>query len=439
MKNVVPFFCLFCRGADGIGMALFYLFVFNDDKMYMNHTLHTNTFHIENLALDQLFFAFLERIFLMLCGDVHSNPGPITKANTLSVVHNNICSLRNKIDLVFTELHNFDIITISETWFHESIPIDQTIIPGYSYPVRRDRSGWGGVAIYVKDHLVCIPRPDLEVTDLEAVWIETKINQDSLLVGCFYRPPNAKVQYWSLIEESISKASNSPHKFVVLGDFNDDCTERPSAHLSRLMTMNNLQQLVTEPTRRKINVNGIETATRIDLILTPCPNIVHKVGVLPPIDSDHCCTFIEIADNRLNSQTLSFKRKLYNYSKLDDVKYIDMLNQTDWMDIVTTLPLDEAADTFSEKLMEIVSKCVPIKIIKVRENDAPWMTEEIRTFAAKKLRIHTIAKILNSAWCWNLFRRIRNDLTTLIRKRKEDYMSELENRINDSNNFDNKD
>ena len=76
-----------------------------------------------------------------------------------------------------------------------------------------------------------------------------------------------------------------------------------------------------------------------------------------------------------------------------------MLNQTDWIDIVTTLPLDEAADTFSEKLMEIVSKCVPIKIIKVRENDAPWMTEEIRIFAAKKLRIHTIAKILNSAWC----------------------------------------
>ena len=36
----------------------------------------------------------------------------------------------------------------------------------------------GGVAIYVKNNLFCKPRPDLQVNGLEAVWVETKINQE---------------------------------------------------------------------------------------------------------------------------------------------------------------------------------------------------------------------------------------------------------------------
>ena len=192
VMNILPFICLFLRRVDGIDMALIYLFALGDDKLNANPTLHTKTFRKVTSTLDQPISVFREHIFLMLCGDVHPNPGPQTKESTLSIVHNNICSLRNKIDLVYAELNKFDIITISETWFHESIPIDQITMQGYTNPVRRDRSGYGGVAIYVKNNLFCKPRPDLEVTDLEAVWIETKVNQDSLLVGCFYRPPDPK-------------------------------------------------------------------------------------------------------------------------------------------------------------------------------------------------------------------------------------------------------
>ena len=88
--------------------------------------------------------------------------------------------------------------------------------------------------------------------------------------------------------------------------------------------------------------------------------------------------------------------------------------------------------------MYTVNQCVPTKIIKVRENDAPWMNQDIRSLAAKKLRIHTFAKHLDSVWCWALFRRIRNKLTTSIRNRKQEYLLELENRVNDGNNFGNK-
>ena len=66
-------------------------------------------------------------------------------------------------------------------------------------PIRLDRplnhSG-GGVAIYMKRHLYCKHRPDLHVPGLEAIWTETKINKETMLIGSFYRQPSATVDYW---------------------------------------------------------------------------------------------------------------------------------------------------------------------------------------------------------------------------------------------------
>ena len=273
----------------------------------------------------------------------------------------------------------------------------------------------------------------MAVQGLEAVWVETKLNQDTLLIGCFYRAPDMNVRYWDLIEESISKAYRTPHKFIVIGDFNADCTVRPPPHLQRIMNMNNLHQLVSDPTRYED-----ETSTMIDLILTPSPDIIHKVGVLPSIQSDHCAPYLEITNSRSTCHTLTFKRKLYNYNKIDENKYIDLLQRVDWNDIITTLSLDEAAAKFSERIMNAVDQCVPNKIVSIRENDEPWFTNDIRTLCEKKLKIHTLAKRLNSVWCWNLFKRIRNELTDIIRDRKEEYKLELEKRVNDKGNFGNK-
>ena len=220
---------------------------------------------------------------------------------------------------------------------------------------------------------ICKPRPDLAVQDLEAFWIETRLNQDMLLIGCFYRPPNINVKYSDLIEESISKANNTPYKFIVTGDFNADCTKRPPPHLSRIMAMNNLHQLVSSPTRYEN-----DRSTTIDLILTPSTDIVNKVGVLPAIDSDHCAPYLEVSDNKLTLHNFTFKRKLYNYSKLDEQKYIDFLQRADWNEIITIASLDTAAEKFSEQLMSIVNQCVPVKIIHIKSNDEYLFTNNIR-------------------------------------------------------------
>ena len=174
-------------------------------------------------------------LLLILCGDVHPNPGPPNPEPThsISIVHNNICSLQQKVPYVEAELTNFDIITLSETWLHDQFPKEKLDIKGYQPIIRLDRSdsAHGGVAIYVRDNLYCKHRPDLNVPYLEAVWIETKLNQEPLLVGCFYKSTRELVSYFDLIDESIRLALSTRHKVIILGGFNSDCLGNTHRHI----------------------------------------------------------------------------------------------------------------------------------------------------------------------------------------------------------------
>ena len=211
--------------------------------------------------------------------------------------------------------------------------------------------------------------------------METKVNQDTLLIGCFYRPPDARVGYWDLIDDSLNKAGRTPHKLLILGDFNTDINLVPSRHLSRIMHLNNLVQIIKEPTRYTDN-----SATLIDLILTTFPDLVQLSGVLPPVHSDHCCPFIKTKCNV--SKNASFKRTIYNYRKLDIDRFKDILRSIDWNETISKDCIDEAAESLTNKLLNTAKQCMPSKKVKNRDSDAPWMTEEIRKLIGKKLIIH---------------------------------------------------
>ena len=80
------------------------------------------------------------------------NPGPAqSNKKNLKIVHNNVCSLLPKLDLINNELHEYDIICISESHLDKSITDDQIKLYWFHKPIRlhRNRHG-GGVTIYIK-------------------------------------------------------------------------------------------------------------------------------------------------------------------------------------------------------------------------------------------------------------------------------------------------
>lgn len=81
---------------------------------------------------------------------------------------------------------------------------------------------------------------------------------------------------------------------------------------------------------------------------------------------------------------------------------------------------------------------MPIKKVTIRENSPPWLNNHILTLREEKNRIHYLAKHANTPTLWALFRKARNSYTDAIRKQKQKYTQNLDNRISNKANFGNK-
>ena len=78
-----------------------------------------------NVLLFCSVLALLTLHFLLLqSGDIHPNPGPSSVASDTSdssFVHYNVHSIVPKLDILSSELSEFDILAFSETWLNPTI------------------------------------------------------------------------------------------------------------------------------------------------------------------------------------------------------------------------------------------------------------------------------------------------------------------------------
>ena len=147
----------------------------------------------------------------------------------LLFLHSNVRSLLPKIP----ELHHFlarsraAVFVASETWLDSSVNDGEAAVPGFQI-IRRDRNrNGGGVAVYIRNDIAFNVRPDLEVDDLEATWVEILLPKTKgiLVCGC-YRPPSDS-SFISKLEQSLSKIGPGG-EFFVMGDMNMDLNKGSS-------------------------------------------------------------------------------------------------------------------------------------------------------------------------------------------------------------------
>ena len=102
------------------------------------------------------YFELLLIMALLLIAGVERNPGPASESSVssnpshtnkeqlivdkFSIVHYNVQSLGNKIDLIESELCRFDVICISETWLDDRTSDEDIRIDNFKL-FRRDRPG----------------------------------------------------------------------------------------------------------------------------------------------------------------------------------------------------------------------------------------------------------------------------------------------------------
>jgi hypothetical protein len=361
---------------------------------------------------------------ILLCGDIHLNPGPNTKSITnLKLCHCNIRSIAtdlSKLDHIRSSfVPEFNLICLTETWLSDRNPTTNYILNGYQIPFRRDRmdnSGYGGIMVWAADHINIRRRSDLEINEIEALWLEVKVKNTSYLLCTTYRPPNIMNDFWEGLSMSISTAlETGARNLIIVGDLNADPNSHQWQHLENLCKCFNLKVMINEPTRITKR-----TRTILDQFLTNIPQLFSVVNVDPPVSyNDHCTISAHI--NTVIKPVPPYRRIMWIYKDVNFDCFRDELSKKfDDFD-PTKFSIDEATEIWSTKFMETAKKAIPCKNVLIRTNDQPWFNGNLRKLLRKKNRYHRHAKFYNTDAAWDNFKLMRNLYFYEIKQAKKLY------------------
>ena len=133
------------------------------------------------------------------------------------------------------------------------------------------------------------------------------------------------------------------------------------------------------------------------------------------------------------------KRKIWLYNQGNYDLYRTKLAAVNWDDLLNVNDsVDNNEEKLTNKLLEICSQIIPNRTITVRQNDLPWITNNIRKAMRKRDRLRRKLKLNNNLYNKNKYKKIRNEVVNLLRNAKRNYHNDLCNKIK-SNKFASKD
>ena len=158
--------------------------------------------------------------------DIHSNSGPNSDGiHSLSIVHLNTSSIRNKLEFLPNLVESFQIACFTETHLDADVSSSNLILESFDEPLRKDRTHYGGgILVHLSNLLKCNRRHDLESPNIETIWVEIKLKDLNSLLCCMYRSDfNASQSLFiNEIQNSIEIALDYTSHVILTGDINTD-------------------------------------------------------------------------------------------------------------------------------------------------------------------------------------------------------------------------
>ena len=289
----------------------------------------------------------------------------ILSANVRSCLHKlddiRLCALSKKAN----------IVCITETWLHASIPDSICDITNYSLhrADRPDRKG-GGAATWISNAIahsrVNIPlhKPDF----IDCVWLHLH-HTNTLLIN-MYIPPTPAVQHLDAINSYIIDSvdwfvnSHASCSIILCGDLNRFDTDNICLHLD-------LNNLVTVPTRG--------TAILDFLLISTVVSHLYNVSVCAPISSsDHNSIVCTSMYPNLNPD-LPTTHKVYDLRQSHIANFVNAVNSIDWTLLYKSdLSVNLKCSIFHDTLSDCFSATIPVQDIPMSGNEPPWFTPRLK-------------------------------------------------------------
>lgn len=354
-----------------------------------------------------------------------------------AVISSNIRSLYNKLDefqtLLFSLECSFDIICITESWLTAST-INMSSLNNYRmFNVTRSETRGGGVAVYVRDKYESsvIDMVSHCMDHIESIFVKCIYHNRIIIVGSIYRPPNGDIDsFIETMEELLMKLSRIPHnKLYIGGDFNLNLlnyeSDNDCLRFLNLMSSNSLYPLITKPTR----ICG-DSHTLLDNIFTGDP-VHYSCGIILSDISDHYPVFSIFNDVFPNDLGRNVSPTVLRYRQINDETLNTLYSSLVDFDFGVILGLNDVNDAFvkfNDEIMKFYNLHCPIlnKTVSYKALTKPWIDGEVRDELRRKdnfLKLWRSGRMSDAT-----YKRLRNNLTKMIRTKKKLY---YDNRFNE--------
>ena len=91
------------------------------------------------------------------------------------------------------------------------------------------------------------------------------------------------------------------------------------------------------------------------------------------------------------------------------------------------------ANALTQTLINLSEQYIPNKNVTIRPQDLPWINNNIRKLMRKRNRFYRKYKKSKTVQNYSKLKKIRNDVTSLLREYKQDYTESLANKLKSSN------
>ena len=338
------------------------------------------------------------------------------------IAHLNIRSLLPKIEEIrlLTREADLDICAFTETWISAGVTDNLIHINGYRvYRNDRETEG-GGVAIYIKETIQHILTKDLISKDIENIWVTVKPEHNKqFLVSCMYRPPSSNHQYLENIIDCIENANKVTTDIIMLGDLNlkfnvaDVELKNLCVYLQSIL---GARQLITSPTRVTAT-----SSTIIDHIYTTIPEKHVKSGVIELSISDHYLIYTVLNSKYVTRSPKEIK--IRSYSNFNKISFLQDIAECNYLNIQNNMNINTAWTQWKSAFFNICNKHAPIKNIRVKDRNNPWVTQDILQLMYRRDKAHSKAKKSSDTTTWGEYRYLRNLVVSELRRSEQAYFT----------------
>ena len=371
-------------------------------------------------------FKFYKFIILLICMDIHTNPGPtLNDKHSLDIIHLNTRSIRNKMENLSPVVDSFHVVCFSETHLDADTASNTLLLDGFDESLRKDRTQHGGgLMVYISNMLKYRRRHDLESPIIETLWVEINFKEINVLICCLYKSDfiASPSVFITKLQNSIEIALDYTPHIIILGDINIDFSNLTNNQLRDCMSLFSLQNVINEPTRVTDN-----SATLIDPIIVSDVVETLDSGTLD-VDgfiSDHKATYIsiQISINLSNS----YFREIWNYKSADFNSLNNLIQNFDWGTIINeTFSVDQACENFTNKFLKFCDECIPRKKVLIRQNDKPWFSSELRYNIKLRDRLRKTYFKSKRDSDRSKFKRQRNRVNNMLKYAKDNFINKID-------------